>query len=145
MAVITPLTQAFPIVDANGNFTPESKRFLDALLNRAGWITGGKIGQLEDAPTVVWDVDRYPHAVVVLGGNRTLADPVNAVAGSLWTYKLTVVQDSVGGRTLGWGGAYKFAGGVPVVVSTAANAVDEFWFSYDGSNMKLIAGGFDFQ
>lgn len=143
MTNIFPVPQNFRLVNDGGYATPEFKRYMDDLLARSGGIPGGSYQQLTDAPTVTWPLDLKPVAVVVLGGNRTLADPTGTVAGNFTPYRLTVIQDATGGRTLTWGGAYRFAGGTPPTLSTAANAVDEFWFSSDGTNMKLVAGALD--
>ena len=80
-------------------------------------------------------MDQNPTAVVVLKGNRTLSNPLNMVAGLV--YRITVVQDSTGSRTLSYGSAFKFPAGTAPTLTTAANAVDEMWFSCDGTNMKL--------
>lgn len=146
MSTIQPLPQTFPLVKVNGLpgfYTPEFKTYLDAMLKRMFGIRGGVYTQLTDAPTIQWDVDLNPCAVVVLGGNRTLANPTNMVPGPLSLYRITVVQDGTGGRTMSWGSAYKFSGGVAPVITTAANAVDEYIFDCDGTNMKLVAGAKD--
>ena len=140
MSTVAPIPSTFPIVTGVGTYTPAFKSFLDALLARVFGIKGGSYTRLADGPTINWDLDQAPVAVVVLGGNRTLASPTNMVAGPLSLYRLTVVQDATGGRTLNWGGAYKFAGGVKPTVTAAANAVDEYVFDCDGTNMKLIGG-----
>jgi hypothetical protein len=143
MSSIQPIPQNFRLVDDNGYPTVEFKTYLDAILRRMGGITGGSYQSLTDAATITWDVDQKPNAIVVLGGNRNLASPTSLVAGLLFPYRLIVVQDGTGNRLLTWGGAYKFASGTAPTLSTAANAVDEFWFSSDGTNMKLITGAKD--
>lgn len=143
MSSIQPVPQTFRLVTDEGFYTPEFKRYLDQVLARIGGITGGTYQALTDGATIAWDVDQKPVAFVVLGGNRTLANPTNMVAGNLFPYRLTVIQDATGGRSLTWGGAYKFAGGLAPSLASAANAVSEFWFSSDGTNMRLIAGALD--
>lgn len=135
MASIPPFTTTDRVTDENGIITVECKDFFDALLNRSGGITGGSYNVLVDAASILWDVDQTPNAVVLLNGNRTLSNPLNMVAGLV--YRITVVQDPVGSRTLSYGSAYKFPAGVAPTLTTAANAVDEMWFSCDGTNMKL--------
>lgn len=135
MTSITPFITTFRVADDQGIITREFKAFLDALLARAGGITGGSYSSLTDAGSIAWDVDQNPVAVVILAGNRTLSNPLNMVAGLI--YRITVVQDSSGSRTLAYGSAYKFPGGTAPTLTVAANAVDEMWFSCDGTNMKL--------
>jgi len=77
---------------------------------------------LTDAPTVTVDAALSNSFTVTLGGNRTLANPTNTVAG--FTYVFRIVQDATGSRTLAYGTNYKFPGGTVPTVSTAANAVD---------------------
>ena len=100
MSSILPLQQTFRLVNDLGRYTPEFKRHLDDLLKRVFGTSGGSFSQLTDGPTVAWDVDLHPTALLVLGGNRTLASPTNLVAGPLSLYRLTVAQDGVGGVTL---------------------------------------------
>jgi hypothetical protein len=137
---IFPIPQTFKLVDDQGYATVEFKRFLDQLLARAGGVSGGTYAQLPDAASIVWDLEQKPVAVLVLGGNRTLT-PTNLVAGLV--YRLTVVQDATGNRLIAWGSAFKFPGGTAPTLSAAANAVDEFWFPCDGTNLKLMVGQFD--
>ena len=55
-------------------------------------------------------------------GAYTLANPSNIVAGQ--SGSIFVTQDSTGGRTLGVGTQWHFAGGTAPTLSTAGNAVD---------------------
>lgn len=139
MTTLLPIPQNFRLVNEEGFYTPEFKRYLDGLLARVGGIKGGTLYPLNPGPSVGWDLDVAPVAYLVLGENATLLSPTNAVAGNFVPYRLTVVQDATGGRTLTWGAAYKFAGGVPPVVASGANQVSEFWFSSDGTSMFLVA------
>ena len=138
MTTIAPLTQNSKLVDRLGFISTEFKIFIDQVLSRIGGITGGNLSQLTDGATIIWDVDQKPVAFLVLGGSRFIANPANMVAGLM--YRLTIFQDATGGRTLSWGSAYKFPGGSAPTLSTAANAVDELWFTSDGTNMRLITG-----
>lgn len=54
-------------------------------------------------------------------GNATFSAS-NITAGQSGT--IVLIQDSAGGRTASWTGDFKFAGGTPPTLSTAANAVD---------------------
>jgi len=59
---------------------------------------------------------------VTLGGNRTLANPTNQVAGQ--SGSIFIVQDGTGSRTLAYDTNYDFPGGTAPTLSTAAGAVD---------------------
>jgi len=135
MATIPPFNVTDRLADEGGIATVAFKSYMDAILARMGGVTGGSYSALTDAATIVWDVDRNPVSVVVLTANRALANPTSMVAGL--TYKLTVVQDATGSRTLTYGAAYKFPGGTPPTLTVAANAVDKLWFDCDGVNMSL--------
>ena len=69
---------------------------------------------------------------VTLGGNRTLADPTNLVAGG--TYIWVVRQDGTGSRTLAYGALFAWLGGTPTL-STAPNSIDTITAIYDGTDL----------
>lgn len=142
MSTVFALAQNARLVDERGGFTPEFKRFLDDLLARTGGISGGIYSQLTYSGTVTWNLEKDPIAVLVLSGPTTVT-AANYVAGNLYPYRLTIVQDAVGRRTVTWGSMFKFPGGVPPTLTAAGNAVDELWFSSDGTNMKTITGSLD--
>lgn len=77
---------------------------------------------LTDGPSIVFNGGLSNSFTLTLGGNRTLANPINSVAG--FTYIIRIVQDATGGRTLAYGSNFKFPGGTVPTLSTAANAVD---------------------
>ena len=53
---------------------------------------------------------------------------------------IALIQDSVGGRTIGnWNPIYKFAGGVFPTLSTTPGSVDIFTFIYDGTNWREMS------
>lgn len=145
MTTLPPLNQRFPVATEDGFPAPEFIRFVTQLYLRVGGANGGVYAQLTDGPTIAWNLDQAPSAVVVLGGNRTLSNPIGQVAGSFIPYRLTVAQDGTGSRLLTWGGSFLFPGGTPPTLSTGANAIDEFWFSSDGTNMKLVASALNLQ
>lgn len=94
----------------------------------------GPSSTLTDGASIAWDVSTKQAATVTLGGNRTLANQSNAVAGGV--YIITVTQDGTGTRTLAYGTNYKWAGGSAAVLSTAAGSVDVLtFFSPDGTLM----------
>jgi hypothetical protein len=84
-------------------------------------------GTLTDQATVAWNADVNGQVVkVTLGGNRTIGAPTNIIENNM--YLLRVHQDAVGGRTMNWNTAYKFAAGTLPVLTTAINSVDIFTF-----------------
>ena len=82
----------------------------------------GEITTLTDGATITPDFADSNNFTVTLGGNRTLANPSNLVAGQ--SGSIFVVQDGTGSRTLAYGSQYDFIGGTAPTLSTAANAVD---------------------
>jgi hypothetical protein len=80
------------------------------------------ITTLTDGTTITPDFSASNNFTVTLGGNRTLANPTNLVAGQ--SGSIFVVQDATGSRTLAYGAYFKFSGGVTPVLTTTANAVD---------------------
>ena len=64
----------------------------------------------------------FNFTLAMTGGPWTLSAPVNAKPGQGGTIEIT--QDATGGRVLSFDAAWKFAGGVDPVLSTAANARD---------------------
>ena len=97
------------------------------------------VGVLTGEGTITWNVKRFPKARITLPGNRTLANPSNAVADEV--YILSVIQDATGSRTITWGSAFlwTFLGGSAPTLSTAANSRDLLGFYYDGTNMRCVA------
>jgi hypothetical protein len=80
------------------------------------------ISALTDGATITPDFAAANNYSVTLGGNRTLANPTNLVAGQ--SGSIFITQDGTGSRTLAYGSYYDFAGGTAPTLSTAANAVD---------------------
>jgi hypothetical protein len=77
---------------------------------------------LTDATSIALDLDLNNFYRVVLGGNRTLANPTNKPAsGDRQVFILEVVQDGSGGRTLAFGTDYVLS--VTPVLNSAINAV----------------------
>jgi len=81
-----------------------------------------EIGTLTDGATITPDFASNCNFTVTLGGNRTLGNPTNQVAGQ--SGSIFVVQDGTGSRTLSYSSDWEFAGGVAPTLSTAASAVD---------------------
>jgi hypothetical protein len=82
----------------------------------------GEITALTDGATITPDFADSNNFSVTLGGNRTLANPSNIVAGQSGSFFIT--QDGTGSRTLAYGSYYDFAGGTAPTLSTAASSVD---------------------
>lgn len=92
---------------------------------------------LTDAATIATDASLGTVFTVTLGGNRTLGNPTNMVAGQL--YRWIIVQDGTGTRTLAYGSAFTWpAGSVPTVTATAA-AISVINALYDGSKLRASA------
>lgn len=77
-------------------------------------------GTLTDSVTITWDASNIQNALLTLVGNRTIATPVSPVDGAF--YRLILVQDATGGRSLGFSSGFKFSGGVVPTLPTTANA-----------------------
>jgi hypothetical protein len=82
----------------------------------------GEITALTDGSTITPDLADSNNFSVTLGGNRTLDNPSNIVAGQSGSFFIS--QDATGSRTLAYGSYYDFAGGTAPTLSTAAGAVD---------------------
>jgi len=80
------------------------------------------IGTLTDGATITPDFGTYNNFTVTLGGNRTLANPTNLVAGQSGV--IYIVQDGTGSRTLSYGANWKFPSATAPTLTTTANAVD---------------------
>lgn len=82
----------------------------------------GEITALTDGATITPDFADSNNFSVTLGGNRTLANPTNLVAGQsgcIW-----ITQDGTGSRTLAYGSQWDFTGGTAPTLTTTAAAVD---------------------
>ena len=79
---------------------------------------------LVDGPTIAVDFSTGLNFTVLIAGNRAVANPVNAVPGTV--YRIQVTQDATGSRTLTWGNQFKLPA-AGLTLSTAANAVDHLF------------------
>ena len=82
----------------------------------------GEVTTLTDGANISVDLAASNNYTVTLGGNSTLDNPTNQVAGQ--SGSLFVVQDGTGSRTLAYSSDWEFAGGTAPTLSTAASAVD---------------------
>lgn len=88
-----------------------------------------KVETLTDAASIAVDAALGNKFHVILGGNRTLANPTNAIDGRVLIVR--VQQDGTGGRTLAFDTKYRFRGDLATVaLSTAANVIDRLAFEY---------------
>lgn len=146
MTSIQPLQQTVQLVNPDGTYTSVFKRYLDLLLARVGGITGGVYVALSvNSGSFIWSLNSAPTAVVRLANNtNTLVAPPDMIAGGF--YRLTVVQPASGAKGLiSWPKPpFVFPGGIIPTLSTANNAIDEFWFSSDGTSMKLCVSALNF-
>jgi hypothetical protein len=88
------------------------------------------IVSLTDAASISLDLSTGNNFAVTLGGNRTLENPSNAIAGQVGY--IYVYQDGTGSRTLSFGNSYRFAEGAAPVMTTSISAVDMLVFSVHG-------------
>lgn len=109
----------------------------NAATKEVGPIVSNVVAELTDAATISMDASVAFTFHVTLGGNRTLATPSNAVAGSLYT--LLVDQDGTGSRTLAFGSGWRFPGATSPTLTTNANAKDVLLFVADGSAMNMLS------
>lgn len=82
----------------------------------------GAVSALTDGATITPDFAAANNFSVTLGGNRTLANPTNLVAGQSGVIFIT--QDGTGSRTLSYGSYWKFPNGAAPTLTTTASAVD---------------------
>lgn len=88
---------------------------------------------LTDGATINWDLNDNQVSQVTLGGDRTLANPTNQLAGA--TYVLIVRQPAGANYDLTFGNSYKFPNDEAPVLTPQNAAVDIFTFISDGTNM----------
>jgi hypothetical protein len=86
---------------------------------------------LTDVANIATDASLGNIFTVTLGGNRTLDNPTNLVAGGV--YRWAVTQDGTGSRTLAYGALFKWPGGTAPTLTATAGAIDSITAIYDGS------------
>lgn len=91
----------------------------------------GSVTALTDGASITPDFATANNYSVTLGGNRTLANPTNLVAGQSGVIKIT--QDATGSRTLAYGSYWKFPNGTAPTLTTTASAVDVLAYYVDSS------------
>jgi hypothetical protein len=115
-------------VDVQGKITVENSAVAEA-------------HTLTDGSTISLDLSVGNNFSVTLEGNRTLANPTNETVGQCGF--IVVRQDGTGGRTLAFGGEYKFIGGsAPNLASRTANQVDRLdYVVVSGTEIHVNATG----
>lgn len=108
------------------------------LTNTSPWTKAQVVAAaaLTDGATINTDAQESNSFTVTLGGNRTLANPTNLVAGG--TYIWRVKQDGSGNRTLAYGNLFKWPGGTTPTLTTTGNAVDLITAFYDGTILCCV-------
>jgi hypothetical protein len=96
----------------------------------------GAVSALTDGATITPDFAVANNFSVTLGGNRTLANPTNLVAGQSGI--IVVTQDGTGSRTLAFGSYWKFANGTAPTLTSAAASVDVLAY-YVESSTRITA------
>jgi hypothetical protein len=91
---------------------------------------------LSDGANIAWDLSLGGQATVTLGGNRTLDEASNKVAGG--HYSLRIIQDGTGTRLITWHATYRFPAGVDPCLSAAPNNIDILLFLCDGTNLDCV-------
>ena len=91
----------------------------------------GAVVALTDGATITPDFSLANNYSVTLGGNRTLANPTNLVAGQSGIIKIS--QDGTGSRTLAFGSYWDFPAGAVPTLTTTASAVDILAYYVDTS------------
>lgn len=132
------------LADALGDDPNFATTMTNALAAKAALATAqtftaaqrGAVVALVDGATITPDFAAGNNFSLTIGGNRTLANPTNIVAGQSGI--ITVTQDATGNRTLAFGSYYKFGGGtVPSLTSTAAAVDDLAYYVRDATHIDL--------
>ena len=117
-----------PVISVDGVATPATSAQIQngfdntAMVTSAGLAAAGAEEALTDAATIAWDMSKGFQANVVLGGNRILGVPTNAIAGR--GYLLRIVQDGTGNRTIAWSSCYKWGAAQAPILGNVPNKED---------------------
>ena len=126
-------------VPGDGTVTPAKLDRAYGALAAAQTFTAaqrGAVVALTDGATITPDFAAGNNYSVTLGGNRTLANPTNIVAGQSGV--ITVTQDGTGGRTLAFGSYFKFAAGAAPTLTTTAAAVDDLAYYVESATRIVV-------
>lgn len=125
-------------INASGGYYKNNVQlpYVDAVQT---WTAGqrGEVTALTDGANISINLADSNNFSVTLGGNRTLDNPTNIVAGQSGI--ITVTQDGTGSRTLAYGTYYKFAGGTAPTLTTTASATDTLAYYVKSSTEILVS------
>lgn len=94
-----------------------------------------RVVALTDSASIASSADTTDLGTVTLAGNRTLQNPSGTPRnGQVLAYRIR--QDATGSRTLAYGTAFRFPGGVAPVLTTAAGKTDYLEFTYTTQDAK---------
>lgn len=91
----------------------------------------GKVNELTDGATIAIDWDDGATQYVVLGATGRTVTFANPLTGEV--YRLIIIQDATGSRTITTWPTVEWAGGAAPTLSTAANAIDIVTLLYVGT------------
>jgi hypothetical protein len=97
----------------------------------------GAVSALTDGATITPNFALANNFSLTIGGNQTLANPTNLVAGQSGVILIT--QDGTGSRTLAYGSNWKFAGGAAPILTTTPAAVDALVYYVNSSSAITTA------
>ena len=129
------------ILSATDVYTSAVAIGVDALLGKQlhiGTAAVADIVSLTDGTNIAVDLNAGQNFAVQLGGNRTLSNPTNCVAGQ--TGSIFVIQDGTGSRTLSFAANYKFSGATAPTLTTTAGQTDRIdYIVFASANVHAIA------
>lgn len=98
-------------------------------------INQGEVA-LSDGATINTNCAAGNAFAVTLGGNSTLANPTNVVAGATYIWRIT--QDGTGSRTLALGSNFKISGNDPAFVASTTAGMTDMITAYAASSTVLL-------
>ena len=129
------------ILSATDVYTSAVAIGVDTLLGKQlhiGTAAVADIVSLTDGTNIAVDLNAGQNFAVQLGGNRTLSNPTNCVAGQ--TGSIFVIQDGSGSRTLSFAANYKFPGATAPTLTTTAGQTDRIdYIVFASANVHAIA------
>lgn len=118
---------------------------LTDMVTVSNWIAGTFAPvTVTEGPGIALDLSSGLNFGLTLTGSRAVMDPTGAALGQSGLLILT--QGGAGGHQLSWSGAWRFAGGAPIL-SPAAGAIDtvSFFVAALAPLVVLAATTFDFR
>ena len=127
-SLVRQLTDLFRDIANNAAVTSEPNIYRGAQAVRFKTLT--------DAASIETDASSSNHFLVTLGGNRTLANPVNLEDGVILNW--WVKQDGAVLRTLAYGSKFKWPAGTAPTLTTGTGKLDLIRGQYNAS-LDIIA------